>query len=190
MARVFTIGHSNRKWSDFISVLKDNHVDLLVYTSLQVYLDGCFPDAGLILSEEEYFNKVLFDWALLQRSGVFNWVINSEQGYVQNGQFKQNFKWALIYERIKDDNAIAFNSGDLLIYVTLDERLKWRQFYKSTDIKIDYGDKLLLLFFDKNNDQETGLISKYWAKRIENLEETGDLPRWTKSEKDRVMKSC
>jgi uncharacterized protein (DUF488 family) len=30
MDRVFTIGHSNRKWSDFISILKDNHVDLLV----------------------------------------------------------------------------------------------------------------------------------------------------------------
>jgi uncharacterized protein (DUF488 family) len=27
---LFTIGHSNRKWSDFISILKDNHVDLLV----------------------------------------------------------------------------------------------------------------------------------------------------------------
>src|ERR687888_1959215 len=30
MARVFAIGHSNRDWSDFISILKDNHVDLLV----------------------------------------------------------------------------------------------------------------------------------------------------------------
>jgi uncharacterized protein (DUF488 family) len=30
MSRVFTIGHSNREWSDFISILKDNHVDLLV----------------------------------------------------------------------------------------------------------------------------------------------------------------
>ena len=30
MNRVFTIGHSNREWSDFISILKDNHVDLLV----------------------------------------------------------------------------------------------------------------------------------------------------------------
>jgi uncharacterized protein (DUF488 family) len=30
MPRVFTIGHSNRQWSDFISILKDNHVDLLV----------------------------------------------------------------------------------------------------------------------------------------------------------------
>ena len=30
MARVFAIGHSNRYWSDFISILKDNHVDLLV----------------------------------------------------------------------------------------------------------------------------------------------------------------
>ncbi len=30
MARIFTIGHSNHKWSDFISILKDNHVDLVV----------------------------------------------------------------------------------------------------------------------------------------------------------------
>jgi uncharacterized protein (DUF488 family) len=30
MTQVFTIGHSNRKWSDFISILKYNHVDLLV----------------------------------------------------------------------------------------------------------------------------------------------------------------
>jgi uncharacterized protein (DUF488 family) len=30
MTHVFTIGHSNRKWSDFISILKDNHVDVLV----------------------------------------------------------------------------------------------------------------------------------------------------------------
>jgi uncharacterized protein (DUF488 family) len=30
MVRIFTIGHSSRKWSDFISILKDNHVDLLV----------------------------------------------------------------------------------------------------------------------------------------------------------------
>ena len=26
-------------------------------------------------------------------------------GYVQNSKFKENFKWALIYERTKDDNA-------------------------------------------------------------------------------------
>jgi len=30
MARVFTIRHSNRNWSDFTCILKDNHVDLLV----------------------------------------------------------------------------------------------------------------------------------------------------------------
>jgi uncharacterized protein (DUF488 family) len=30
MARVFTVGHSNHKWSDFISILKDNHVYVLV----------------------------------------------------------------------------------------------------------------------------------------------------------------
>jgi uncharacterized protein (DUF488 family) len=27
---VFTIGHSNRKWSDFTCILKDNRVNLLV----------------------------------------------------------------------------------------------------------------------------------------------------------------
>jgi uncharacterized protein (DUF488 family) len=27
---VFSIGYSNRQWSDFISILKDNHVDLSV----------------------------------------------------------------------------------------------------------------------------------------------------------------
>ena len=30
MGRVFTIGHSNSNWSDFTSILKDNHVELLV----------------------------------------------------------------------------------------------------------------------------------------------------------------
>jgi len=30
MAKIFTIGHSNHKWSDFISILKDNHVDVVV----------------------------------------------------------------------------------------------------------------------------------------------------------------
>ena len=30
MAKVFTIGHSNRKWSDFVSTLKDNHIDVVV----------------------------------------------------------------------------------------------------------------------------------------------------------------
>ena len=29
MAKVFTIGHSNRKWSDFVSTLKDNQVDVV-----------------------------------------------------------------------------------------------------------------------------------------------------------------
>ena len=29
MPRVFTIGHSNRKWIDFVSILKYIHVDIL-----------------------------------------------------------------------------------------------------------------------------------------------------------------
>ena len=34
--------------------------------NMSIYNDGCFPDASLILAEEEYFDKVLFDKALLQ----------------------------------------------------------------------------------------------------------------------------
>jgi uncharacterized protein (DUF488 family) len=30
MTLVFTIGHSNREWSDFISILKENNVEVLV----------------------------------------------------------------------------------------------------------------------------------------------------------------
>jgi len=30
MAKIFTIGHSNHEWSDFISILKDNHADVVV----------------------------------------------------------------------------------------------------------------------------------------------------------------
>lgn len=30
MSRIFTIGHSNRQWNDFISLLQDSHVDIVV----------------------------------------------------------------------------------------------------------------------------------------------------------------
>jgi uncharacterized protein (DUF488 family) len=30
MVKIFTIGHSNHKWNDFISILKDNQVDVIV----------------------------------------------------------------------------------------------------------------------------------------------------------------
>jgi uncharacterized protein (DUF488 family) len=30
MAKVFTIRHSNHKWSDFTSTLKENHIDVIV----------------------------------------------------------------------------------------------------------------------------------------------------------------
>jgi uncharacterized protein (DUF488 family) len=30
MAKIYTVGHSNHEWSDFISILKDNHVDVVV----------------------------------------------------------------------------------------------------------------------------------------------------------------
>lgn len=30
MAKIFTIGHSNHKWNNFVSILKANHIDVLV----------------------------------------------------------------------------------------------------------------------------------------------------------------
>ncbi|HEY5630531.1 MAG TPA: DUF488 domain-containing protein [Nitrososphaeraceae archaeon] len=30
MVQIFTIGHSNHKWTDFTATLKDNHIDLVV----------------------------------------------------------------------------------------------------------------------------------------------------------------
>lgn len=156
---------------------------------MSLYYDGCFPDAPGILTEEEYFDKVIFDRALLYTFQFFHWIINDKQGYIQNGEFKKNFNWALIYERTKDkeDNAIAFNFGDLLVYVPVDERLKWKQFYNDTDIKIDRQDKLLLLFYDKDTDDDSELVSKYWTSRIENSEETEDLPWWTKRQKEHAL---
>jgi hypothetical protein len=62
----------------------------------------------------------------------------------------------------------------------------WKQFYKNTNIKIDRPDKLHQLFYDKNNDHDSDLVSKYWNSRIENLEETEDLPWWTKIQKEQA----
>ena len=62
--------------------------------NISIYNDGCFPDASLILPEDEYFDKVLFDKVLLQTTRFFHWIINSKQGYVHNGEFEENFKWA------------------------------------------------------------------------------------------------
>jgi hypothetical protein len=165
---------------------------------MSLYYDGCFPDAPLILTEEEYFDKVIFDQELLQPfSHFFHWIINDKQGYIQNGEFKENFKWALIYERVKNDDdngnddAFAFNFGDLLVYLPVNERLEWKQFFQRTDINIDRQDKLLLLFYDdKNNndhDSDLELVGKYWASRIENLQDTEDLPWWTKRQKEQAL---
>lgn len=30
MSKIFTIGHSNQKWTDFTCTLKDNHIDFVV----------------------------------------------------------------------------------------------------------------------------------------------------------------
>jgi hypothetical protein len=137
-------------------------------------LEGCFPDAPLVLREEEYFRKVLFDKELLLAFGFFHWIINNKQGYIQNGEFKDNFEWAMIYEKYNKDGTIAFNFGDLLVYVPSNERLKWKKFYKGINFQIDnVADKLL---FFSENDEDFEIVKNYLAERIEKLEESEDLP--------------
>ena len=151
--------------------------------------DGCFPDAPLVLSEEEYFGKVLFDKELLQTFGFFHWIINNKQGYIQNGEFKDNFKWAIIYEKYNkdnDDDTIAFNFGDLLVYVPSNERLKWKKFYKGINFQIDNVADKLIFFSDNNEDFE--IVKNYWAERIEKLEESEDLPWLSKKDKEQMLK--
>ena len=159
--------------------------------NISIYDDGCFPDAAEILTEEEYFDKVIFDWDLLQSFGLFNWPINSKQGVLINRQSNQKIlEWALIYERYKHDNgnqnSVAFNFGDLLLYVTIDERLKWKRFYQNTNIKIHREDKLLMLFYDKNNNLDSNSVSKYWNGRIENSQETKDQPWFSKEDREQL----
>lgn len=150
--------------------------------------DGCFPDAPLVLSEEEYFGNVLFDKELLHAIGFFHWVINNKQGYIQNGNFKDNFEWAMTYEKYDKDNGatIAFNFGDLLVYVPSNERLKWKKFYRKIDFQTDnVADKLL--FFSENS-EDFKIAKNHWAKRIESLEESEDLPWLTKKDKEQMLK--
>jgi hypothetical protein len=152
--------------------------------------DGCFPDAHLVLREEEYFGNVLFDKELLHHAiGFSHWVINNKQGYIQNGNFKDNFEWAMTYEKYdkdKDDTTIAFNFGDLLVYVPSNERLKWKKFYKGINFQTDnVADKLL---FFSENDEDFKIVKNYWAKRIESVEESEDLPWLTKKDKEQMLK--
>lgn len=46
---------------------------------MSLYYDGCFPDAPGILTEEEYFDKVIFDRALLYTFQFFHWIINDNR---------------------------------------------------------------------------------------------------------------
>jgi hypothetical protein len=74
-------------------------------------LDGCFPEASEVFTEEEYFSKVGFSEDLLptfdlyEEEGTYYWPINSRQGYIQKGRFRPpnpekevRLEWAIIYE--------------------------------------------------------------------------------------------
>jgi hypothetical protein len=130
--------------------------------------DGCFIDAPYVLTKEEYSAKALFDEGLLQS--------------IQNSRFRID----LPYERnmIDDGAAIAFNFGDLLTHVPIFERLKWKEFYRGTDVQIDIADKLL--FFDFENTQDIETVKDYWQTRLDNLLETEDQPWLTKKDKEQT----
>src|SRR5690242_7849506 len=92
----------------------------------------------------------------------------------------------IIYEKYNKDSTIAFNFGDLLVYVPSNERLRWKKFYKGIKFQIDnVADKLL---FFSENDEDFKIVKNYWAERIEKLEESQDLPWLSKKDKEQMSK--
>jgi hypothetical protein len=138
------------------------------------YLDeyGLFLDAPFVLTKEEYSAKVLFDEGLLQS--------------IQNSRFSID----LPYERnmIDDSAAIAFNFGDLLTYIPVFERLKWKDFYQrmETDV-VQMDEAFKLLFFDFENTSDLDTVKDYWKKRSADIEITGGQPWLSASEMEQTL---
>ena len=118
--------------------------------------DGCFIDAPLVLTKEEYSAKVLFDKRLLQS---IQYSPESKDIFI---------KLDLPYVEL-NNHATAFDFGDLLTHMPIFERLKWAEFYRgitTTDIQIAIANKLL--FFDFENSEEVDLVQRYWQTRLDN----------------------
>jgi hypothetical protein len=77
--------------------------------------DGYFIDAPFVLTKEEYSAKVLFD-----------------EGLLESIQQNSKFNIDLPYDKSKGGATIAFNFGDLLTYVPIYERLKWKEYSMET----------------------------------------------------------
>lgn len=157
-------------------------------------LDGCFPDASEVLTDEEYFSKVGFKEDLLstfnmyEKDGTYCWPINSRQGYIQKGRFRPDIndktgrlEWAIIYERYPETpNTIYVNFGDLLAYISVVDRRRWKEHFKAIRAPPAHAEKLL--FFE--NDEELKVIEEYWNGRIDD----SDLPWFTAQQKEQVAK--
>jgi hypothetical protein len=68
MAKIFTIGHSNHKWSDFISILKDNHVNVVVDVRRYSGSRACpqFNKERMIMELKKENLSALYDFRLLR----------------------------------------------------------------------------------------------------------------------------
>jgi hypothetical protein len=129
--------------------------------------DGCFIDASLVLTKEEYSTKVLFDKRLLES---IHHDVDSKDIFD---------KLDLPYVEL-NEAAIAFDFGDLLTYVPILERLKWTEFYRgiiittddsttsTSSIQTDMANKLL--FYDYESKEDLDSVVRYWQSRIDENE--------------------
>ena len=155
--------------------------------------DGCFPEVHEILTDVEYFSKVGFDDRLLstfniyEKDGTYYWPINSRQGYIQEGRFRPQdldketrLEWAIIYERYADaPGTIFINFGDLLLYIPVVDRRRWKEHFK--EIRFPPGNAEKLLFYE--NEKELKDVFEDWNKHAEG----SNLPWFTSQEYEQVF---
>jgi hypothetical protein len=140
------------------------------------YIDqyGMFLEAGSVLSQKEYFGKVLFNSEALHS--------------IQSSEFEPCISYEINKE---DDGTISFNFGDLLSKVPIFERIKWKQFYKTIRIDLPTNEAYKLLFFDIKSTWELETVKDYWRKKtIESLESevTGDEPWFNAQDREQTRK--
>ena len=156
-------------------------------------LDGCFPEVPEILTDEQYFSKVEFDEHLLstfnlyERDGTYYWPINSKQGYIQKGRFRpsdprkeEKLEWAIVYERKPEmPGTIFVNFGDLLLYIPVIDRRRWKKYFRKIASPPKYAEALL--FFEDQD--ELNAVKEYWHR----LGEESHLPWFTSQEYEQVF---
>ncbi len=153
--------------------------------------DGIFHGAPEILTDEEYFSKVGFDQHLLstfnlfEKDGTYYRHINSRQGYIQKGRFRPenleegSLEWAIVYDRFNEDpDTIFFNFGDLLTYIPVVERRRWKEHFREIGSPPQHAEELL--FFE--NEEELKDVMDYWKRRVQDQ----DLPWFKAQERERI----